>query len=602
METNKKLIHNSRFFVDENIFESEDNVLAFDKPYQCTSFDLVAKVKRAIKQKFGKKVKVGHAGTLDPLATGLMIVCTGQCTKMIENYQGAEKEYTGTFRLGATTPSFDMEKEVDAEYPFEHITEEMIRDAAQQLTGDIEQIPPQFSAVWVAGRRAFHYAREGENVQLTPRQVNIREFEITRVELPDVDFRIVCSKGTYIRSIARDFGLLLESGAHLTALRRTRVGDFCVEQALHCSPDSERKRFLKKEHEHLALGLMSGTSLDGLDIAFCKFFPANSHWKYEVIKCETINYDETWKQRLKSADTLGAYDFALLHRDFGHYMAQCVHHFLMDIAEKPDFIASHGQTVFHRPDLGLTTQIGSGAEIAAYTGIKTVCDFRTVDVALGGQGAPLVPIGDELLFNQYDACLNLGGFCNISFTENNKRKAFDIAPCNMLLNGLAAKSGLDFDANGELASKGIVLQPLFDELNNLDFYAVKGAKSLGKEWFEAKMLPFFDNAADSCEDLLRTACEHIVCQIVNVVKVHRIQTLLVTGGGAKNHFLIDLLQMQLGNTQVVIPDDATIDFKEAIIFAFLGLLRINRTANCLRLVTNATRDNCGGAIYEGKID
>ncbi|HPT53262.1 MAG TPA: hypothetical protein PK740_08275, partial [Bacteroidales bacterium] len=158
MESKPKQIHNSQFTIDDTVFESEDSVLIFDKPYQCTSFDLVAKVKKAIKHKFGKKVKVGHAGTLDPLASGLMIVCTGQLTKKIESYQGAEKEYTGTFLLGSTTPSFDLEKEVDAEYPTEHITKEMIRAAAQQLTGEIEQIPPQFSAVWIAGRRAFHYA------------------------------------------------------------------------------------------------------------------------------------------------------------------------------------------------------------------------------------------------------------------------------------------------------------------------------------------------------------------------------------------------------------------------------------------------------------
>lgn len=231
-----KVIHSARFIIDEGIYQQEDNVFVFDKPYQCTSFDLVAKVKWAMKHKFGKKLKVGHAGTLDPLATGVMIVCTGKYTKQIDQFQSREKEYTGTFKLGETTPSFDMEKPVDATYPTEHITKSMVLAAAQQFIGEQEQVPPQFSAIRIAGRRAFSYARQGEDVEITPRTITISEFEITRCELPEVDFRIVCSKGTYIRSIARDFGLTLESGAHLVALRRTRVGDFRVEDAIVPTP------------------------------------------------------------------------------------------------------------------------------------------------------------------------------------------------------------------------------------------------------------------------------------------------------------------------------------------------------------------------------
>ncbi len=227
-----KVIHASRFSINEEIYQQEDNVFVFDKPYQCTSFDLVAKVKYAMKRKFGKKLKVGHAGTLDPLATGVMIICTGRYTKQIDSFQAEEKEYTGTFRLGATTPSYDLEKPVDATFPFEHITEEMVLATAARFVGEQEQVPPQFSAVRIAGKRAFSYARQGEDVEIKPRQITISEFEITRCELPEVDFRIVCSKGTYIRSIARDFGASLESGAHLTALRRTRVGQFRVEDAI----------------------------------------------------------------------------------------------------------------------------------------------------------------------------------------------------------------------------------------------------------------------------------------------------------------------------------------------------------------------------------
>lgn len=231
-----KIIHASRFTIDESIYQQEDNVFIFDKPYQCTSFDLVAKVKYAMKRKFGKKLKVGHAGTLDPLATGVMIVCTGKFTKQIDHFQGQEKEYTGTIRVGATTPSFDLEKPIDATFPYDHITKEQVLQAAADFIGEQEQVPPQFSAIRIAGKRAFSYARQGEDVEIKPRQITISEFEITRCELPDIDFRIVCSKGTYIRSIARDFGLSLDSGAHLAALRRTRVGDFRVENAIRPTP------------------------------------------------------------------------------------------------------------------------------------------------------------------------------------------------------------------------------------------------------------------------------------------------------------------------------------------------------------------------------
>ena len=229
-----KVIHDARFTINEEIYQQEDNVFVFDKPYKCTSFDLVAKVKYAMKRKFGKKLKVGHAGTLDPLATGVMIICTGKYTKQIDSFQAKEKEYTGTLRLGETTPSYDMEKPVDATYPVDHITEEAVRETAARFIGEQEQVPPQFSAVRIAGKRAFSYARQGEDVEIKPRAITISEFEITRCELPEVDFRIVCSKGTYIRSIARDFGAMLDSGAHLTALRRTRVGNFRVEDAIRC--------------------------------------------------------------------------------------------------------------------------------------------------------------------------------------------------------------------------------------------------------------------------------------------------------------------------------------------------------------------------------
>ncbi|MEO6883774.1 MAG: tRNA pseudouridine(55) synthase TruB [Bacteroidia bacterium] len=208
------------------------HVILLDKPYRWTSFQAVNKLKYLFRQKYGTKIKIGHAGTLDPLATGLLIICTGKFTKEISTYQSQEKEYIGTFFLGATTPCFDKEKEIDFHFPTEHITEKKILEATKKFIGEIQQIPPIFSAVKVNGERAYDKARRGDEVEIKPRIVTLSEFEITRIQLPEVDFRIVCSKGTYIRSIARDFGLELNSGAHLTALCRTRIGDFKLENTL----------------------------------------------------------------------------------------------------------------------------------------------------------------------------------------------------------------------------------------------------------------------------------------------------------------------------------------------------------------------------------
>jgi tRNA pseudouridine55 synthase len=210
----------------------QGDYLLIDKPYTWTSFQVVNKLKYAIGRHFGiKKFKIGHAGTLDPLATGLLIVCVGNFTKKIETFQGFEKEYTGTFTLGATTSSFDMEQPIDKTYPLEHITQEMIHQAAKKFIGSIEQVPPTFSAVKIKGKRAYDYAREQKEVEIKPKQITIHDFEITKINLPNIDFRIVCSKGTYIRSIARDFGLALGSGAYLSTLCRTRIGDFSLTNA-----------------------------------------------------------------------------------------------------------------------------------------------------------------------------------------------------------------------------------------------------------------------------------------------------------------------------------------------------------------------------------
>jgi tRNA pseudouridine55 synthase len=235
-----------------NSFTAEDfkngQILLFDKPLEWTSFQVVNKVRWLIRKNCGiKKIKVGHAGTLDPLATGLLIICTGKFTKKIQELQGQEKEYTGTFTLGATTPSYDLETEIDNTFPTDHLSAEKLQQATEQFKGDIEQFPPVFSALKKDGKRLYEYARKGEEVKINSRMVNISSFELTNIELPEVDFKVSCSKGTYIRSLAHDFGKAVKSGAHLSALRRTKIGDFNVENAftidtfIETLPEREQK-------------------------------------------------------------------------------------------------------------------------------------------------------------------------------------------------------------------------------------------------------------------------------------------------------------------------------------------------------------------------
>ncbi|MDR1348039.1 MAG: anhydro-N-acetylmuramic acid kinase [Prevotellaceae bacterium] len=352
------------------------------------------------------------------------------------------------------------------------------------------------------------------------------------------------------------------------------------------------------KNEYYALGLMSGTSLDGLDLALCHFVKALK-WNYKVVAAATVEYPEDLRAKLDESIELSAYEFVKLDVDLGKFIGEKINDFLATQSIKPDFIASHGHTTFHQPQNGFTSQIGNGAAIAANTGITTICDFRTTDVALCGQGAPLVPIGDELLFDQYDACLNLGGISNISFRMHGIRTAFDISPCNMALNYLANKMNMPYDNNGENARKGNINAGLLNMLDNIDFYKKTGAKSLGKEWFDTVFQPCVDSAEISIYDKLRTVTEHIASQIETVLDKQSIETVLVTGGGARNVFLIECLSAAK-NRKIIIPDSQTIDFKEAIIFAFLGVLRMRGEANCLRAVTGAKTDSCGGCIYWGK--
>jgi anhydro-N-acetylmuramic acid kinase len=318
-----------------------------------------------------------------------------------------------------------------------------------------------------------------------------------------------------------------------------------------------------------------------------------------LLSAANFEYEASLRDRLSEATEMSALALAQFEIELSRIWAKNVKQFLAQQTVKPDLIAMHGHTVFHAPEDGLTLQIGKGALMAEWCGITTVCDFRSGDVALGGQGAPLVPIGDELLFGQYEACLNLGGIANISYRDNGQQRiAYDISPCNMALNLLAGALSLDYDPQGENARQGAVNANLLNSLNQLEFYRLAGAKSLGKEWFETQFLPLLQTSLLSPYDKLRTVSAHIAIQTGQHISQSKAAQTLVTGGGAKNHFLIELIQKET-DSRIIIPEELLIDYKEAIIFAFLGALRLCGETNCLAAVTGALRNSCAGGIYRG---
>ena len=343
-----------------------------------------------------------------------------------------------------------------------------------------------------------------------------------------------------------------------------------------------------------SIGLMSGTSLDGVDIVYVSFDRRNGY-EFDIIYSDTISYSDTWKQQLKNAFLQPIDQLNSLDIEYGKYLGNLTNVFIdKHQINELDFIASHGHTIFHDPDNGYTLQIGDGKTISEITRQKVVCDFRTQDVELGGQGAPLVPIGDKLLFSEYDYCLNLGGFANISFEKNNERIAFDICPVNIVMNFYANKKGLEYDDSGNLASKGKVDENLFLELNEISFYKSDQPKSLGYEFVVSEVFPMIEKYNLEIEDVLRTFIQHIVFQISNKINSHG--KLLITGGGTFNTFLINELKKLISN-DIIVPNETIINYKEALIFSFLGLLRVDNQTNCLRSVTGAKKDHSSGKIF-----
>ncbi len=354
---------------------------------------------------------------------------------------------------------------------------------------------------------------------------------------------------------------------------------------------------MKKERQ--LIGLMSGTSLDGLDIAHVKFSLNRDKYSFDLLHCKTSSFPKNLLEKLTSGIHLNPVELLSLDKELGKFMAEEIRLFFseFEIDERMiDAIASHGHTIHHQPKLGFTQQIGCGETLAFHTGISVINDFRTKDVVAGGQGAPLVPIGDHFLFGDCaDAFLNIGGFCNISFHQNGKTKAFDICPGNLPLNRLAQKFGKIYDKGGEIAKRGKVNDSLLSQMNNLEFYQITAPKSLGVEWLN-EVFYQLNHHEISAEDLMRTSVEHIAFQISKVLKSNNLKSVFITGGGAKNHFLIQRIEELFGG-RVIIPDSNIIDFKEALIFAFLGLRFLEGKFNCLADVTGATKNVVGGVLH-----
>lgn len=342
------------------------------------------------------------------------------------------------------------------------------------------------------------------------------------------------------------------------------------------------------------IGLMSGTSLDGLDICYASFF-RNESWEFQLLKAKTLTYSDEWKTKLAKAHLIDGEELFQLDNEYSKFTRDTVRNFIEthDI-QNLDLIASHGHTVFHQPENGITFQLGNLMNYNDAMEVPFVCDFRVQDVQLGGQGAPLVPIGDQLLFSEYSHCINIGGFANISFEENGKRIAFDICPANKALNFYTEQLGFPYDNLGEIAQKSIAHTPLVNALNQLTYYSIKPPKSLGVEWLEANFYPIVESYQLSTEEKIASITAHIAFQIARCIPENA--RVLITGGGAFNAYLISLIQQQT-KAKIHLPDKEVINFKEALIFGFLGVLRLNNQVNVLSSVTGASKDHSSGSIY-----
>ncbi|MBK9177282.1 MAG: anhydro-N-acetylmuramic acid kinase [Flavobacteriales bacterium] len=339
------------------------------------------------------------------------------------------------------------------------------------------------------------------------------------------------------------------------------------------------------------VGVMSGSSLDGLDVALCILTLQRGKWSYRIEEARTIPYPAILRERLLTVMSGSAWELAQLDAELGRFIGNACKRY----SGRAELIASHGHTIFHQPDKGFTTQVGSGAMVATTSAITTVCDIRSTDVALGGQGAPLVPLGEQLLFPEYNAFVNIGGICNVSLHGPKGIVGYDVCIGNQALNFLANEMGEAYDAKGALARSGSVHEPLLAALNALPFHRQKPPRSLGREWFDAEVRPLIANKRIPLHDRLRTVVEHIAQQLAKAL-LKANGPVLVTGGGAHNRFLMERLR-KLAHTPIEVPDQRTVDYKEALVFALLGVLRMRGEVNALACVTGAKRDSVGGAVH-----
>ena len=349
------------------------------------------------------------------------------------------------------------------------------------------------------------------------------------------------------------------------------------------------------------LGMMSGTSLDGLDLVLAHLTESEGAWGYKILASGCLDYEPKMRQRLQAAIEMDVGGLLAFHTEYGKWLGDQAAKFLAAQHEPADAVASHGHTVHHRPEAGFTFQLGCPQEVALRTGVPCIGDFRSLDIRLGGQGAPLVPIGDRLLFGSYDFCLNLGGISNISFERMGKRTALDIGIANMLLNHLSSESGRAYDAGGALARSGKVLPDLLKALDNLPYYRQPFPKSTGYEWFRDQIIPLLNAHPGSPEDRLRTATVHVagtVARQIDELAGGSPATVLVTGGGAYNDFLMEQIREGMHpDIRVHIPHDGLVENKEALVFALLGALRLSGSVNVLSSVTGARKDSCSGILY-----
>jgi anhydro-N-acetylmuramic acid kinase len=355
-----------------------------------------------------------------------------------------------------------------------------------------------------------------------------------------------------------------------------------------------------KKEKYNVIGVMSGTSLDGIDLAHLIFSIHNDKWGFEILESETISYSSEWINLLKNAVSFSDKELADLDRNYTQLLGNTILEFISKYKiENLDAVCSHGHTILHQPEKGITLQIGNLPEIEKICNQKIVCDFRVQDVRLGGQGAPLVPIGDRILFSEYEYCLNLGGFSNVSFELNGQRVAFDISPVNTVLNYYATLFGFEYDNKGQISRTGKNNTELLSELNSLDYYKKNFPKSLGIEFVKNIILPIIEKYSISNQDKLASFTEHIAMQLALALP-NKKTSLFITGGGAYNDYLIERIACHLPEMEIIIPSKKSIEYKEALLFGLLGVLKLRDEINVLKSYTGAKKDHSSGIIYNTK--